>query len=76
MQDEGMGKGVDTSARHTFTKERQPRGMSKLSYHQPDQSDYNSNIKLPVILNGLKAKAEELLAEEQAGYRPGRSTVE
>ena len=50
--------------------------MSKLSYHQPDQSDYNSNIKLPVILNGLKAKAEELLAEEQAGYRPGRSTVE
>ena len=28
------------------------------------------------ILNRLKAKAEELLAEEQAGLRPGRSTVE
>ena len=33
-------------------------------------------IMLRVILNRLKAKAEELLAEEQAGFRPGRSTVE
>ena len=31
---------------------------------------------LQAILNRLKAKAEELLAEEQAGWRPGRSTVE
>ena len=29
-------------------------------------------IMLRVILNRLKAKAEELLAEEQAGVRPGR----
>ena len=29
-----------------------------------------------VILNQPKAKAEELLAEEQAGFRPGRSTVD
>ena len=28
------------------------------------------------ILNRLKAKVEELLAEEQAGFRPGRSTLE
>ena len=27
-------------------------------------------------MNQLKAKAKELLAEEQAGFRPGRSTVE
>ena len=29
-----------------------------------------------VILNRLKAKAEELLAEDQAGFRPGRSALE
>ena len=31
---------------------------------------------LQVILNRLKAKAAELLAKEQAGFWPGRSTVE
>ena len=31
---------------------------------------------LRVILNRLKAKAEELLAEEQVGFKPGWSTVE
>ena len=35
-----------------------------------------SKIMPRVVLNRLKAKAEELLAEEQAGFRPGRSTVE
>ena len=31
---------------------------------------------LRVILNRLKTKAKELLAEEQAGVWPGRSTIE
>ena len=31
---------------------------------------------LRVTLTRLTAKAEKLLAEEQAGFRPGRSTVE
>ena len=35
-----------------------------------------SEIMLRVILNSLKAKAEELLAEEQAGLRPDQNTVE
>ena len=29
---------------------------------------------LSVVLNRLEANDEELLAEEQAGFRPGRST--
>ena len=29
-----------------------------------------------INLNWLKAKAEELLAEDQAGFRPGQSTLE
>ncbi|CAH1266623.1 Hypp3444 [Branchiostoma lanceolatum] len=35
-----------------------------------------SKILLRVILKRLKTKAKELLAEEQAGFRPGRSTTE
>ena len=35
-----------------------------------------SKIMLRIILNRLKGKAEELLSEEQAGFRPKRSTIE
>ncbi|KAI8509548.1 hypothetical protein Bbelb_133960 [Branchiostoma belcheri] len=35
-----------------------------------------SKILLKVILRRLKSEAEMLLAEEQAGFRPGRSTTE
>ena len=35
-----------------------------------------SKVMLHVILSRLKSKAEELLSEEQAGFRVGRSTVE
>ena len=35
-----------------------------------------SKVMLRIILNRLKNIAEELLSEEQAGFRPGRSTVE
>lgn len=35
-----------------------------------------SKVMLRIILNRLKPIAEELLAEEQAGFRAGRSTVE
>ncbi|KAI8502174.1 hypothetical protein Bbelb_197620 [Branchiostoma belcheri] len=35
-----------------------------------------SKIMLKVLLKRLNAKAEEILAEEQAGFRAGRSTIE
>ena len=38
--------------------------------------NHPSKIMLQVIPNPLKAKAEELLAEDQAGFRPGRNIVE
>ena len=38
--------------------------------------NHSSKIMRRVILNGLKAKAEELLAGERAGFRPNESIVE
>jgi exonuclease III len=35
-----------------------------------------SKVMLKVLLKRLKPMAEEILAEEQAGFRPGRSTIE
>ena len=35
-----------------------------------------SKILLRIILNRLKPQAAEIIAEEQAGFMPGRSTVE
>ena len=37
---------------------------------------YSSQVMLKVILNRLKPQAEEIIAEEQAGFRAGRSTTE
>ena len=73
MGDEGMA-GVDTIVCHTFTNERQFKAMSELSYHQPNQPFQQDHA--PSYLQRLHAKAEELLAEEPAGFRPGQSTVE
>ena len=65
---------MDTVARHTFTNERQFKAMSELSYHQPNQPFQQDHA--PSYLQRLHAKAEELLTEGQAGFKPGRSTVE
>ena len=35
-----------------------------------------SKVMLKVLLNRLKPQAEEIIAEEQAGFRTGRSTTE
>ena len=37
---------------------------------------HSSTVMLKVILNRLKPQAEEIIAEEQAGFRAGRSTTE
>ena len=51
LGDEGTAEGVDTIARHTFAKERQPQAMSKLSYHQanqPPQQDHALSYPQPI----------------------------
>ena len=35
-----------------------------------------SKVMLKIVLNRLKPQAETIIAEEQAGFRPGRSTTE
>ena len=37
---------------------------------------HQSKILLKIILNKLKPQAEKIIAEEQAGFRAGRSTTE
>ena len=37
---------------------------------------HSSKVMLKVILNRLRPQAEEIIAEEQAGFRAGRSTIE
>ena len=74
LGDEGIAEGVDTIACHTVSfkgnlKQRQ-------NYRTISLISHSSKIMLRVILSRLRAKAEEPLAEEQAGFRPGRSTVE
>ena len=51
------------------------KGSLCQNYRTTSLISYPIKTMLRVFLNRLKAKAEELLAE-QAGFRPGRSTVE
>ena len=55
----------------TFTGERQ----QCQNYCVISLISHSGKIMLRVILNRLKAKAEELLTEQQPGFRPGRSAA-
>ena len=54
--------------RATCSSARTTRTISLISH--------SSKATLKVILNRLKPQAEEIIAEEQAGFRAGRSTTE
>ena len=69
-----MASTLDSVPDHHSPTERQPTTMPKLPYHQPDQ--YPSKVMLKILLNRLKLQAEEIIKEEQAGFRAGKSTTE
>ncbi|GFO32046.1 endonuclease-reverse transcriptase [Plakobranchus ocellatus] len=54
------------------------KGNLKLSqnYRTISLISHPSKVMQKVILNRRKPEAEKIIAEEQAGFRPGRSTVE
>ena len=54
------------------------KGNSQLcqNYRTISLISHSSKVMLKVILNRLKLQAEEIIAEEQAGFRAGRSTTE
>ena len=58
---------------HTLI-ERQLAAVPELQNHQPYQ--HPSKVLFKIILNLLQPQAEEIIAEEQAGFRVGRSTTE
>ena len=69
MEDKVMAQGVDTVACHTKSILKQCQNYRTISLIR-----HSSKMILRDILNRLKA--EEMLAEEQADFRPGRSTAE
>ena len=46
------------------------------NYRTNSLISHPSKVMLKILLNRLKPQAEKIIAEEQAGFRPGRSTTE
>ena len=74
IRDERMDEGVDTQSLVILFPKKGNLKQSQ-NYRTISLIGHLSNIMLKFILYRLKAKVEELLAEEQAGFRPGRNTV-
>ena len=68
-----MANYVDPVLSHHTSQERQPAAVPELPNNKPHQSPKQSHAE--DILNRLKPQAE-IIAEEQAGFRAGRSTTE
>ena len=56
----------------------QEKGSLQLcqNYHTISLISHPSKVMLKILLNRLKPQAEEIIKEEQAGFRVGRSTIE
>ena len=69
-----MANPMDPVLSHHTSQERQPVAVPELPNDQPHS--HQSKVMLKIILNRLKPQAKKIIAEEQAGFRAGRSTTE
>ena len=69
-----MANPMDPVLSHHTSQERQPAAVPELPNNKPHS--HPSKVMLKIILNRLRPQAEKIIAEEQAGFRAGRSTTE
>ena len=70
-----MANSMDPVLNHHTSQERQPAAVPELP-NKISRISHPSKVILKIILNRLKPQAEKIIAEEQAGFRAGRSTPE
>ena len=68
-----MANPMDPVLSHHTSQERQPAAVPELTI---SLISHPSKVMLKIMLNRLKPQAEKIIAEEQAGFRAGRSTTE
>ena len=74
LADRRMANPMDPVLSHHTSQERQPAACQ--NYRTISLISHPSKVMLKIILNRLKPQAEKIKAEEQAGFRTGRSTTE
>ena len=65
---------LDSFAQHHFPEEKQLQQCQ--NYCTISLISHPSKVMLRILLNRLKLQAEEIIKEEQAGFRAGRFTTE
>src|SRR5271165_2755903 len=76
MEQRKMAKKLDRILNYYNTKKGKPEKMQQLPHNIFNKSSKQSTTVLQIVLSRLKAQAESIMAEEQTGFRAGRSTTE
>ena len=70
------GEWPTTSTQSLITHQKKGNLQLCQNYRTIGLISHLSKVMLKIILNRLQPQAEEIIAEEQAGFRAGRSTTE
>ena len=70
-----MSNPMDPVLSHHTSQERQHLHQCQ-NYRKISLISHQSKVMLKIVLNRMKPQAEKITAEEQAGFRIGRSTTE